>query len=341
LSFWKRSFVADGNRHLEPGPADRASVQRLLRILASVGAVLMLVVIVSSAFLRLTQAGLSCADWPMCYGRVDANAVATSGVLVARFAHRVAASVVGVVLLAVILIGVTQRPWLKRQVVIAAAALAIALSLAALGAQFPAAGSEIPSPPVILANLGGGFALFALLWLLRLTTLPPAAKTTPWLKLAVTLALFATIAQIALGALVSAKFAALACPAFPGCGGDWHAGALLDSIDPFSDRVLGPEGAIVRPATLAPLHWAHRVGALAVLVLGATVAAPLLRAGGRGRSLGAILAMLLVVQPVLGAAMVLASFPLALAVAHNAGAALLLVALVTAAHALRADVPSS
>ncbi len=331
-------MAPDGDRHLEPGPADRASVQRLLRILASVGAVLMLAVIVSSAFLRLTQAGLSCADWPACYGRVGPDAVATTGVLVARIAHRIAASAVGVVLLAAVLIGATQRPWLKRQVGIVAAAFAIALALAALGAQFPVSTSEIPSSAVILANLGGGFALLALLWLLRLTTLPPlVAQTAPWLKLAATLALLAAIAQIALGASVSAKFAALACPAFPGCGSDWPAGALLESLDPFADRVLGPDGTIARPAALAALQWAHRVGALVVFVLGATAAVSLLRAGGRARGLGAIVAVLLVVQPALGAAAVLAGFPLALVVAHNAGAALLLVALLTATLALYAE----
>ena len=233
-------------------------------------AALMLVVIVSSVYLRLNQAGLSCSDWPACYGRVDPQAAATSGLVIARFAHRIAASAVGVVLLAAVLIGATQRPWLGRQVGIAAAAFAIALYLAALGAQFPASASEIPSPAVILANLGGGFALLGLLWLLRLTMAPPlVVETTLWLKLAATLALLAVIAQIVLGALVSAKFAALACPAFPVCGSDWPTGTLLQSLDPFADRVLGPDGAIARPAALAALHWAHRVGALIVFALGA------------------------------------------------------------------------
>lgn len=330
--------MADGDRHPEPEPGERASVQRLLRVLASIGAALMLVVIVSSAYMRLKQAGLSCPDWPACYGSVDPQAAATTGVVIARFAHRIAASAVGIALLAAVLIVATQRPWLKRQVGIAAAALGIALALAALGAQFSPSASEIPSPAVILANLGGGFALLALLWLLRLTTLPPlAVKTTPWLKLAATLALLAAIAQIALGALVSAKFAALACPTFPACGSDWPAGALLESLDPFADRVLGPDGAIARSAALAALHWAHRVGALVVFVSGATVAVSLLSAGGRARGLGATVAVLLVTQPALGVANVLAGFPLALAVAHNAGAALLLVALLAAARAFYAE----
>ena len=334
--------MADGDRHLEPGAADRASVQRLLRLLASIGAALMLLVIVSSAFLRLEQAGLSCADWPKCYGRVDSDAAATTGVLVARLAHRVAASAVGVALVALLLIGATQRPWLKRQVAIAAAALIIALGLAALGARFPTLDSEIPLPPVVLANLGGGFALLALLWLLRLTTLPPVITEVPsWLSLVATLALLAVIGQITLGALVSAKLAALACPAFPACGSDWPAGTLLEALDPLSDRSLGPDGAIARPAALAGLHWMHRVGALAVLVLGATLALRLLRVDGRVRKLGAILAALLVAQAVLGATLVLAHLPLALAVAHNAAAALLLATLVTAVHALRAGAPLS
>ncbi|HEX8010658.1 MAG TPA: COX15/CtaA family protein [Casimicrobiaceae bacterium] len=334
--------MAGGDRHLEPGPADRAAVQRLLRLLSSIGAALMLVVIVSSAFLRLEQAGLSCADWPACYGRIDPDAAATTGALLARFAHRVAASAVGIALLAALLIGATQRPWLKPQVAIAAAALAIALGLAALGAGFPTSVAEIASPPVVLANLGGGFALFALLWLLRLTTLPPPLAPMPsWLALVATLALLAEIVQITLGTLVSAKFAALACPAFPACGSDWPAGSLLETLNPFAERVLGPGGAIARPAALAGLHWLHRLGALFVLALGATLALPLLRVGAQARRLGAILAVLLVAQPALGAALVLAELPLALAVAHNAGAALLLATLVTAVHALHASAPPS
>ena len=322
--------MADGERQLESVRSERASVQRLLRVLASTGAALMLVVIVSSALLRLDQAGLSCADWPNCYGRVDPGAAATRGMLVARFAHRVAASTVGVVLFAALLIAVTQRPRPTRQIGITAAALAIALFLAALGARFPASSSEIPSPAVILSNLGGGFALFALLWWLRLTTLPaPVAEMPASLKLLWTLALLATIVQIALGALVSAKFAALACPAFPACGSDWHAGDLLRSLDPTAERILAPDGAIIRPAALAALHVTHRLGALAVLALGAALVPALFRVGARG--LAAIIALLLVAQTALGAAGVLSSFPLPLAVAHNTGAALLLVALVTAA----------
>lgn len=327
--------MGGGDRQLERSPADGASVQRLLRLLANVGTALMLVVIVSSAFMRLQQAGLSCADWPACYGRVDRSAVASSGIIVARVAHRVAASAVGVVLVAALLICITQRPMLKRQVATVAAALVVALGLAGLGASFPSTSAEIPSPAVILANLGGGFALFALLWLLRLTTLAsPTARARPSLEALAVLAVLAVIGQIVLGALVSARFAGLSCPAFPLCGADWPAGALFQSLDPFAPRISGADGTIARPAALAALHWAHRVGALIVFVLGTAVAVPLLRVRGRLRMLGTVVAALLVVQLALGAAAVLARLPLIVVLAHNAVAASLLVVLVTAAWAV-------
>lgn len=311
---------------------ERTAVLRLLRNLASVGVALMLVVIVSSAYLRLAQAGLSCADWPACYGRIATQAPVTTEVRVARFAHRIAASAVGVALVALLLVATTQRPFLRRQTAIAGTALLIAIGLATLGAQFSAAAPGAPLPAVTLANLGGGFALLALLWWLRLTVLPmpvaprAACSGMRWIA---ALALLALIAQIALGGLVSAKFAALSCPTFPSCGALWSWGALPSSLDPMQALVVGPDGAILRPPALAVLPWAHRVGALGVLALGLLVAALLFRAGGPARRLAVLLAALLATQVALGAAAVLLSAPLPIVLAHNLVAALLLCTLVS------------
>jgi len=331
---------ADVDLRLGSPQGERESVRRLLRLLATAGAALMLIVVVTSAYLRLTQAGLSCSDWPACYGRVDAHAAATAGMSGARLTHRIAASAVGIVLLAALLVGVAQRPWPKRQVAITIAALAVALFLAGLGSTLPASTDAMPSLRVTLSNLGGGFALLALLWWLRLSTLPAARlpeKSSALLKLAAALTLFAVVAQIALGALVSAKFAALACPAFPGCGADWPQRALLDALDLTHGPPSGANGEMLRPPALAALHWTHRVGALIVAALGVVIMPSLLGAGGNARRTGAILAVLLVLQPALGATAVLASFPLALVVAHNACAALLLLVLMSANRALHSN----
>jgi len=322
---------------------ERESVQRLLRLLATAGAALMLIVVVTSAYLRLTQAGLSCSDWPACYGRVGAHAAATAGIGGARLTHRIAASAVGIVVLAALLIGVAQRPWQKRQVAITIAALGVALFLAGLGSTLPASTDAMPSLRVTLSNLGGGFALLALLWWLRLSTLPepqPRPESFVLLKTAAALALLAAIAQIALGALVSAKFAALACPAFPSCGADWPQDVLLEGLDPTRGPSFGANGEMLSPPALAALQWTHRVGALIVATLGVVIVPSLLQAGGSARRAGAIVAVLLVGQLVLGAMAVLASFPLAVVVAHNACAALLLLALMSANRALYAGAPN-
>ena len=315
------------------GAAGQAAVQRLMRLLATAGAALVLVVIVSSAYLRLSQAGLSCADWPACYGHVARSTDATIAQRGARLAHRFAATGVAGVLLALLAVSATQRPRRRRQAAIAGAGLAVAAGLAVVGAVSSEAASPVPLPAVTIANLGGGFAILALLWWLRQTVLETSASSgarmarSPWLSVLATLTLLAVIGQIALGALVSAKFAALACPAFPLCGADAPPGTLPEAFDPFTALAVDASNAIVRPAALATLHWTHRVGAHVVLVLGAVLAVALVRDTGL-KACGIALAALLVVQLALGAGTVLAHLPLALVLAHNLVAALLLGALV-------------
>ena len=46
--------------------------------LARIGAVLALAVVMLGAYVRLTDAGLGCPDWPGCYGRIVVPDAATS-----------------------------------------------------------------------------------------------------------------------------------------------------------------------------------------------------------------------------------------------------------------------
>lgn len=325
--------VAPVNPPDSPVP-QRESGRRLLRLLAAVGVALVLVVIVSSAYLRLSQAGLSCPDWPACYGRVAQHAeIVGTAQRTARIAHRLAASAVGVVLIALLLIATARRPRLKTQTALPLAGLLVAVGLATIGAVMSETATRVPLPAVTVANLTGGFALLALLWWLWLTTLPAPTPMPPyqrWIKVLAGVALLVLIVQVVLGALVGAKFAALACPEFPLCGSDVQLGTLLDDLNPFAKLTVGANGTIARPPALAALHWAHRVGAHVVLVCTAFLAFALIRAGARARRLGVLVAALVVVQLALGATSILAHLPLAIVLAHNFVAALLLAALVTA-----------
>lgn len=325
----------------------RASVQRLLRLLATTGAALIVVVIVSSAYLRHAEAGLSCADWPSCYGHITQAGGATTAQRSARLAHRLSASAASVMLLALLAVAAAQRPRLAKQALIAGAGLLVAALLATIGALSSERAHETPLPVVTLANLGGGFALLALLVWLRQTSMPAttgapgsarARSPRRGLKLLAAGALVAVIGQVALGALVSAKFAALACPAFPLCGATSSLQDLVQTLDPFVALDVDVSRSIVRPQALASLHWAHRVGAHVVLILAAVLVVALARE--RLARLAGTLAMLVGVQLALGASAVLAGLPLTVVMAHNLVAAALVSVLVVINYRIRHRVPS-
>jgi heme a synthase len=106
------------------------------------------------------------------------------------------------------------------------------------------------------------------------------------------------------------------------------------------ERELGrTAGGHLAYEALTAIHWTHRVGALVTFLYVGALAIALMRLPGM-KGYGAALAIVLMVQVGLGIANVLAGLPLAVAVAHNAMAAVLLVTLVVLNFAL-SRVPSS
>jgi cytochrome c oxidase assembly protein subunit 15 len=147
------------------------------------------------------------------------------------------------------------------------------------------------------------------------------------LRLLSLLAVLAVAAQIALGGWVSSNYAALACTDFPSCGGAWVP-PDMDFRHAFQfRRELGQtaDGALLSHAALTAIQWTHRIGALWVLTFVGGIAAALIRRPP-WRNAGLLLAALMAIQVALGISNVLLSLPLAVAVAHNLGAALLLAA---------------
>ena len=87
------------------------------------------------------------------------------------------------------------------------------------------------------------------------------------------------------------------------------------------------DGDLLTLEALTAIHWMHRVGALVVFLFLGWFGSVLLKAPAL-RGLGMVLHALLVLQVSIGIAVVALQLPLHLAAAHNAGAALLLMALV-------------
>lgn len=301
-----------------------------MRRLVSISLALVLVITLSSAFIRLSQSGLSCADWPACYA-AQANAPAVelseaAPVFFARVMHRISASAAGVLFLVIAVLGWHRLRNDSRR--------AVTVALVVLAGLLAWLGKYTPStlPAVTLGNLLGGMALLGLLaWLRQSDARGETPQARPLLWIRVALALLAL--QIAFGGLIGARHAALACAGLPGCGGGlWPHGANWRVFDPF----LPNDG--LGDASLQALHLAHRLGALLLAALLAWIGWREVRSpGARLRKQGIALVALVSAQIVLGAAMLLASFPVALAVAHNAVASLLLIVLASMLPRLRAE----
>ena len=297
------------------------------------------IVVVLGAYTRLVDAGLGCPDWPGCYGMIlvpeTAEEIARaeaafpeSPVEVDKawpeMIHRYAAALLGLVVLIVTVVAVKQGlPW-KLPV-------ALVLLVIAQGAFGAWTVTLKLWPQVVTTHLLGGFATLALLWAWWLVLRDPPWRVDSSLRRLSMTTLVVVVIQVALGGWLTANYAALACPDFPTCHGVWVPDMdFAAGFDIFQD--VGPNylGGLMSSDARVAIHVVHRLGAVAVLLFGGWLA---IRLGSR--PLAWVLAGVLGVQLALGIANVVFALPLAVAVLHNAGAAALLLVVVTVNHSIR------
>ena len=307
------------------------------------------VVVVVGAYVRLQDAGLGCPDWPGCYGHLlgvpdqaheierAAQAYPQRPVVSHKawkeMFHRYIAGTLGVLIFAIMITAWWERRVLRQSPLLPTTIVVLVALQGALGMWTV---TLLLKPVIVSLHLLGGLSTLGLLtWLaLRQTTWPAASVAAQYLRPWALLGLVVVICQIALGGWVSANYAALACPDLPTCNGAWL--PAMDFRHGFQfARELGmtAAGAPLAADALTAIHWMHRVGALITFGYLGTLAVALVRTGGFARH-GAVLALVLVLQACLGIANVLLRLPLAVAVAHNGGAAALLVILIVINFAL-------
>lgn len=316
---------------------------KIYRKLILAALILTLGVVSLGAYVRLSDAGLGCPDWPGCYGRVTPHhaADAIDAELAQRpdgpvshakawkeMVHRYFAGTLGL-----LVFGVAALAWRQRRETSGAGLPLLLLGLIVFQALLGMwTVTQMLKPLVVTAHLLGGMATFALLlwlWLRERGRRSHAYSARgDHLRGSAALALVLVITQIALGGWVSTNYAALACTDFPLCQGEWI--PQMDFQHGFTlHRELGETaaGELLPMTALTAIHWAHRVMALVVTLYLGLLALRMLRTPGYG-GIGLVLAGLVTLQVALGVGNVLLGLPLALAVAHNAGAALLLASLV-------------
>jgi heme a synthase len=300
--------------------------------------VLTFVLVVLGAYVRLSDAGLGCPDWPGCYGdltphhateqiraeeRTRPQGPVTLEKAWKEMIHRYVAMVVGSLIAAIALLAWVNRRRFASSPGLATSLVGLVGFQALLGAWTV---TMLLKPAIVTAHLLGGMAILALLAWLRLkqeAASPGGIIARSGLRAFAAVAFAALIAQIALGGWVSTNYAALACPDFPLCRGEWA--PAMNFVDAFHVRRelgMSAEGQFLPIEALTAIHWMHRLGAGVAAVVLSVLGVWLARTPGAGR-LGIALLGLLVLQLALGVANVLGSLPLAVAVAHNGVAALL------------------
>lgn len=319
------------------------------------GVGLALVVIVLGAWVRLSDAGLGCPDWPGCYGHLvlpgdGERRLAAAGAFPERplevdkawkeMIHRYAATGLGLTILLAALFAWMNRREPGQPVATPLLLLGLVIFQGILGMWTV---TLLLKPLIVMGHLLGGLSTLALLaWLLmdhrrraRASGRTMAARRArvPWV---VTGALIVVAGQIALGGWTSANYAALACPDIPTCQGEWWP-AEADFAEGFVLwRGLGVNyefGVLDAPSRVA-IHFTHRLGAMVTLaVLSGLALVILFRSADRRRRRAALLVFSAVIlQVCIGIGVVWYGLPLTLATAHNAGAALLLLAMINLLH---------
>jgi fused signal recognition particle receptor len=315
--------------------------------IALFGVFLALIVIVFGAYVRLSDAGLGCPDWPGCYGRAvvadtpDFKAEADQAFPEHPFdpakarkemTHRYLAAGLGVVILLLTVLS----PWVKTNRAAAVTGSLFLLVLVGLQAALGMWAVKLQTMPLIVTlHLMLGMFTFWLLFGLYLRVkpdygrLPSRQGPVNWARFGMWLVLL----QVLLGGWTSTNLAALACGAeFPLCNGQWfpETADFYRATDLLNGLMTGNTGVLPPEAQVA-VHWLHRVFALvSLLVLGLVM---LLAVSAKNpkpvRRAGLKLCILLIAQISLGIAIVELTAPLWAAVLHNAFAALMMMPLIS------------
>lgn len=317
--------------------------------LCYVGCGIALCVVVLGAYVRLSDAGLGCPDWPGCYGELvlpgDSDLheelqqafperPLDAGKAWREMIHRYLASTLGMIIIGVAALGWLNRRDPRQPVALPLILLGLVIFQGLLGMWTV---TLLLKPLIVMAHLLGGLATTALLfWLIMDHRRRGTGDTVPRAAPIAVLGLVVLICQIALGGWTSSNYAALACPDLPTCAGEWWP-SNADFAEAFVLwRGLGVDyefGVLEAPARVA-IHYTHRLGAGITFLLLSYLALRCLRTGNRTlRQAGLLLCVALATQVLLGLSIVWFGLPLGLATAHNGVAALLLLATLNVNHA--------
>jgi heme a synthase len=311
---------------------------------ALVATLLCAIVVVVGAWVRLTNAGLGCPDWPGCYGHAHPAQAAERAAeinaanpdrpfdyqkAINEMVHRYIVGGLGILVIGLAVLSVLNRRDPAQPRVLPWALVVLLVTQALLGMWTV---TLLLKPLIVTLHLLGGLLTLALLWWLAL---PPArrelkAAERPLRRFAVAgIAVLAV--QVALGGWTSTNYAAAACPDFPACQGSyWPPMDFRNAFILWRGLGIDYEGGVLDAPARVAIHYTHRLGAYATAVVLLLVVAGAWRRGqSRVTRVAAVaVGIALLLQVLIGMNLIWKGWPLSLGTAHNAGAVLLVLATV-------------
>ena len=306
---------------------------------------LALCVIVFGAYVRLTDAGLGCPDWPGCYGFVTVpqtaedylsveenfpGEIVDEGKAWREMIHRYIASLLGFLILLMFLkdfFSFRKDEGSLKDLKLSGALLALVIFQGMLGMWTVTLKVH---PLVVTAHLIGGLTTLSLLFFYYRSIETDSEKFVSAPNV-LFVGLSILILQIILGGWTSTNYAALGCPDLPLCYGEvWPSNMdFEEGFLKWQEVGVNYEGGQLSASGRTAIHFVHRLGAIVALIaLGLIGLRYLKHTSDRVRGASILMLIALSAQLAIGILMVWFGIPLFLATAHNAFAALLLLSFI-------------
>ena len=301
--------------------------------------VLTYVLIVFGSYVRLTDSGLGCPDWPGCYAKLspfgaeseiefeenlDPLGYVTKEKAWIEMLHRYLATIVGVLIVSLFIFQIINFFKSVNHKIVRFGILLFLVILQGLFGKWTVT-MEL-KPIIVTSHLLFGFAVFTYMsWIYSSNFNLEHIKVRSLVKTIGFVCLFLLLIQIYLGAWVSTNYASLACTSFPHCS--FNLNHFTDFFSP--SRELGNDSISydTNSEGLVMLNMIHRVFAI-IVTLTISYYLYLIYRINRLRTYFSLILFSLVVQVILGVFNVIYLLPIYNAVLHNGFALLLLTFLV-------------
>ena len=296
--------------------------------------------IVLGAYVRPSDAGLGCPDWPGCFGTLTVpesqlaieraqhtfpDQAIENGKAWKEMVHRYVAGLLGLLILSIGYLAYRNKKSLKVSILVPYSLLGIVFFQAMLGMLTV---TLLLKPIIVSTHLIGGMATLAILTYLSYEHFNENSKLVLKKNIIFYMARFGLILifmQIFLGGWTSTNYAGLACTDFPTCHGQWVPDMdFKNAFNIFRNLGQTSKGAPISLNALQAIQWIHRIGAITVVIYFGYLSYVLMKYK-QLRFEAILLLTILAAQFIIGIANLTLHLPMVLAVSHNLTAALLVV----------------